>query len=484
MSVIRDNAPDVYFGDGETWSVRWNGAEPDNYDIAVVQEKVDFYGNKTTEILDAGLGSDLSSFDTYLPHSPSFRLYITVVVKIEGEEYAYVFCARSGNTPAPTPTADPSGVIPIEYYYFGDDLPSTIFVGEPVKLEYTVRPANYNVGTIRWKIYEGGEYAVIDYDAGTITGTAIGRLTLECYVDGVDLKPIYKSVYVETRQYSAVEPETELDARYRPDENPAGLSNDDFANRKYYIVYNAHTPEKLPSVRYSPYVGDLTLYVKLDGLSREFNKEGVKVSFYNEDREYVGYSYTNSAGVAMFTVKMFDHPSMYFYVDLHGREPDTSPDSTELRRISNSVITNYSEFEGGFGKSGVMIYYKFRYEPAEADGIYTVRFVDVRTGELLNLNDEQASYFGFIADYRLYSVIGDRTDPDTGERTYYLYSYPGLANSIVKAYYCPYGGSYPYDNPEETEFVLSPYEEGIVRNSYKVDGSVITVYLDERYENY
>jgi hypothetical protein len=474
FAQISASAPivDYYKDFSESWT---NGEPTDSYYVGSVGEVKKYDGSTYTSI--SGITGELSKLRYYLPGSVvpnSLDVIIAVVLTERGDyipsmggyetrQVAYVFRITSGDPVQATPSPDPTPTSDVRIQTVSVRMASKLFIGEPAKLNCDVYPENYNVGKVSWKIVEGGEYAQIDQAAGTVKGIKKGSFTLRAYVEGTSIK--YDVTITVEEKGLIYTPDTELDPKYMPEKDPQGIDGDIYDQRRYYLVYNMRTPEEVPNTRYSPYVMDMTYYVHLYGTYGGLDKSGIKVAFYNIDREYVGYSITNSSGLAMFTVKNSEEHNMYFYVYFRDREPDTSPFSKDLIPVLKGV--NWYQY-GVHGETGMSIYYKYSQDAINPDDVYTVRIVNKQSGETLRA-DDKLGWFFVMADCKQYQINPGDPDPETGiSRKYILYSWPGLEDHIDAIFFVEEG----YVNNEATMVNDCP------RLSYKVEGMELTIYVD------
>jgi hypothetical protein len=471
-------APTVYYY--RDFTEVWTKGEPGDYYVGSLAKVNKIDGTKAVSI--SGHCSRLSELKRFLPSDSTVDQYgidmlIAVVITERGDyvneaggyetrQVAYVFRISSKDpaqaTARPDPTEEPSATIRIQTVVI--EMASKLFIGETVKLNCRVYPDNYNTGSISWKIVEGGEYAQLDRAAGTVKGVKKGTVRLRAYVEGTEIG--YEQIISVEEKGLIYTPDTELDPKYMPEKDPQGIDGDVYDQRRYYLVYNMRTPEEVPLQRYSPYVMDMTYYVNLDGAYGGLDKGGIKVAFYNDDFEYVGYSITNSSGLAMFTVKNSENRRLYFYVYLRDREPEVSAFSKDLRQIMSGDYYSY----GRPGETGLACYYKYVFVTDDRDGIYTVSFVNRQTGETAEVKANMLDWFFVLADCTRYNINPGYKDPETGNLVDVpcLYSWPGLEGHIDAICYVE-GGSVDNDATIAADF---PHLD------YKVEGMHITIYLD------
>ena len=445
------------------YAVEWR-TSPVNYYVFLIRD-IHLAGGKVAADM-VPLCDDAAVISYHLPtldDNFSVILAVNVAFKEAGADavktrtYAFRINAKE---PALTPTPYPEQPVRIESIKI--DTPEVLFVGEPVRLMCTVTPADHTEGTVLWEIYDGSEYGEIDPENGTVTGLKPGSFTLKAYVDTDPSVLYYKMIYVETRD-PLITPDLELDEKYRPEADPQGLSNEAAFARKQYLVYNTQTPDRLPSPPYSPYSGDITYYVRIkrysiDGL---FDRKAVKISFYSVDREYVGYSYTNSEGIAMFTVRSAPDTRMYFHVHLRDGGPDLSPGSGDLLMLSTKDYKNCS-FRIGNAGEGMSISYEFEVTPHEYGERYSLIFKLRQSGETVKLNHD-ANMFSILADFTEYRPDADQTPDGIWQIT--LAVYPGLEEKhVVAVWFC---------------LDASADLSGQRTCDYEIDGTTMTIILDD-----
>ena len=221
-------------------------------------------------------------------------------------------------TPAPTPVQH----VEVRASHIDFAVPKgELYPGESLRIEALVIPADYNTGTLRWKIVKGGDFASIDPVTGVLTAKKGGSVVVTAYMEEYETKNSLVSIYVIGSQ-AETEPahEQELAAGYKPDDiSPGdGITEEMINIRRKFLVYNGQTPDILPyytrgssgeKYRNSPYGNDYTVYIRLCDMnvdtyvSSAFRLKGVKVIFSDINGNVVGYSYTNSDGVAAFTIR-------------------------------------------------------------------------------------------------------------------------------------------------------------------------------------
>ena len=256
--------------------------------------------------------------------------------------------------------------------------PNTVEPGTIMYLGYIATPNTYTYGTVRWKILEGSEYAVLDPVSGKLTAVKDGTVRVAAYVEEYDTELVPVDIVIQSRSV-VPEPEHEvpLDAQYRPDiiSFDEGLTDDELNIRAPFLVYNGRTPDELPVYTYkkadyyvSPYENDFTFYVQLTDYGRaysgnaELHQEGIKVNFYDASGNLIGYSYTNRDGIAMFTIKKQD--TMSFRV------------AVESSRFTSSFTTNYGEtVNRPFYPGGGLEYAKAKKRSGEA-ALFPVHVVE------------------------------------------------------------------------------------------------------------
>ena len=199
-------------------------------------------------------------------------------------------------------------------------LNNTLLPGETVWLHYTALPYNYNYGTVKWRIIEGAENAMIDPVSGELKALKDGTVRVAAYVEEYEAEITPVDIVIKSKEViSEPEHERPLDDRYKPDAvEPGGKWTEEILkSRANFLVYNARTPDELPVYTYrnqdykvSPYETDFTFYVQLTDYARSYRGDAklsvkdVKVCFYDDSGSLIGYSYTNRDGIAMFTIKM------------------------------------------------------------------------------------------------------------------------------------------------------------------------------------
>jgi hypothetical protein len=192
--------------------------------------------------------------------------------------------------------------------------------GESVFLLYSAIPYNYNYGTVKWRIIEGAENAMIDPVTGELKALKDGTVRVAAYVEEYEAEITPVDIVIKSKEV-ITEPEHErpLADQYKPDAvEPGGRWTEEILkSRANFLVYNGHTPDELPVYTYrnqdykaSPYENDFTFYVQLTDYARSYGgdaklyEKDVKVCFYDDSGSLIGYSYTNRDGIAMFTIKM------------------------------------------------------------------------------------------------------------------------------------------------------------------------------------
>ena len=297
-------------------------------------------------------------------------------------------------TEVPTPEGPPEGSIlarRIDIVCRNGNLK----IGESTQLEAIVYPDNYNYGTLRWKVLEGNGTVDLDPVTGHLTAVSAGRVGIIAYIEEYEV--MYTPIGV-----SVIEPvpepthEQELAPEYRPEEvSPGNGWTVELLNiRQKFLIYNQQTPEELPvftrggtDYYHSPYTNDFTLYVSLsdsaevleramDGTSPNnlheyLKKHRAKVIFKTEDGDVVGYSYTNSSGIAMFTMKKIDI-LLRLEVELEGYRTSEFAD--------NLAETGRSEQAGPYTNSGGHNHY-VAFVLGDDVTCYRLDIIDERTGE-------------------------------------------------------------------------------------------------------
>ncbi len=279
-------------------------------------------------------------------------------------------------TSAPTPTIDPDQILikriePILQK-------GTIEVGETMMLDFMALPFEYTYGTVRWRFAEDNGCATLDAVTGALTGVKPGvvRVIAYCVEYEVQLTPV--NIVIKEASPLLPEPEHEvpLDAKYRPDTLSEGgvWTRSLLSTRAQFLVYNGQTPDELPvyipystPLHVSPYSNDLTIYVQLMDYGEKYEKnpifanKGVKVKFYEPSGKLVGYSYTNSAGIAMFTIKA--QSSVEFRVEVEGEY------------LTSDFVTSYGETVNHISFPGGNEY--TRIDNSGRAAMYTAYAVDV-----------------------------------------------------------------------------------------------------------
>ena len=90
--------------------------------------------------------------------------------------------------------------------------------GESVFLLYSAIPYNYNYGTVKWRIIEGAENAMIDPVTGELKALKDGTVRVAAYVEEyeAEIKPV--DIVIKSKEV-ITEPEHErpLADQYKPD---------------------------------------------------------------------------------------------------------------------------------------------------------------------------------------------------------------------------------------------------------------------------
>ena len=199
---------------------------------------------------------------------------------------------------------------------------SPLYIADSLELSYVITPANANYGTVRFRVTRGEDCVFLDPDTGRLVALKEGSFAVEAYVEEYEISHPVSPVAIQVLSWESEPPhEQPLPEKYRPDvltlnDIPAEKLN----LRNRFMIYNAQTPDVLPvysdgygEYRTSPYGNDYTIYVSLydaalaaqNGSAASIvRQKGIMIAFIDAaTSEFVGYSYTNADGIAMFTIK-------------------------------------------------------------------------------------------------------------------------------------------------------------------------------------
>ena len=269
---------------------------------------------------------------------------------------------RSGNTvtvyaaiPDETPTQ-----IRIERVVLTGTQP-TLYIAESLELSYIVTPANANYGTVKFRLTRGEDCAYLDPDTGRLVAIKEGSFAVEAYVEEYEISQPASPVAIQVLSWDSEPPhEQPLPEKFRPDVLTLNdISAEKLNQRHRFVVYNAPTPDILPvysdgngEYSTSPYENDYTIYVSLyDAALAEENgsaasiirQKGIMIAFIDAaTNEFVGYSYTNADGIAMFTIKRQASLDLRVSVTMDGFSSDFPHPESQDHIVQGHGVQQYA----------------------------------------------------------------------------------------------------------------------------------------------